>query len=71
MPVVPDPHRHASYRAYANTYVCPQALHTDWNRQRIADKISAHRVRYYTGPVAEICCEKKPSTTPSLRPPSR
>ena len=56
VPIVPDHFRHAYYRAYA--YVRPEALRTGWNRQRIADEVSAAGVPCYVGSAAEIYREK-------------
>ena len=56
VPVVPDHLRHAYYRAYA--YVRPPTLRSDWDRQRIADEISAQGVPCYVGSAAEIYREK-------------
>ena len=56
VPVVPEHLRHAYYRAYA--YVRPEALRSGWDRQRIADEVSARGVPCYTGSAAEIYRDK-------------
>ncbi len=56
VPIVPERLRHAYYRAYA--YVRPEALRSDWDRQRIADEVSALGVPCYVGSAAEIYLEK-------------
>ena len=56
VPHVPTHLRHAYYRAYA--YVRPAALRSGWDRQRIADEVSAAGVPCYVGSAAEIYLEK-------------
>ena len=56
VPVVPERLRHAYYRAYA--YVRPDALRSDWDRQRVIDEIAAQGVPCYAGSAAEIELEK-------------
>jgi dTDP-4-amino-4,6-dideoxygalactose transaminase len=56
VPSVPERLRHAYYRAYA--YVRPAALRSGWDRQRIADEVSAVGVPCYVGSAAEIYLEK-------------
>ena len=56
VPVVPERLRHAYYRTYA--YVRPEALRSDWDRQRVIDEIAAQGVPCYAGSAAEIYLEK-------------
>jgi dTDP-4-amino-4,6-dideoxygalactose transaminase len=56
VPVDPSRLRHGYYRTYA--YVRPDALRSDWDRQRIADEVSAQGVPCYVGSAAEIYLEK-------------
>jgi len=56
VPLVPDHLRHAYYRAYA--YVRAEALRSGWDRQRIANEVSAAGVPCYVGSAAEIYREK-------------
>src|SRR5690625_1578491 len=56
VPEVPPHMSHAYYRVYG--YVRPEALATDWSRQRIVDEINAQGVPCFSGSSSEIYLEK-------------
>src|SRR5690625_2066095 len=56
VPEVPSNMSHAYYRVYG--YVRPEALKTDWTRQRIIDEITTQGVPWFSGSCSEIYLEK-------------
>ena len=56
VPEVPSHMSHAYYRVYG--YVRPEALASDWTRQRIVDEINAQGVPCFSGSSSEIYLEK-------------
>lgn len=68
VPGIPDDVTHAFYRAYA--FVRPEALKSDWSRDRIIAEINALGVPVYHGSASEIYLEKAFENTAS-RPSAR
>ena len=56
VPLVPNHLGHAYYRVYV--YVRPEALATDWDRQRIVDEVVAAGVPCFSGSCSEIYLER-------------
>lgn len=64
----PAPHiYHSYYKYYA--FVRPEALRSDWNRNRILDEISARGIPCFSGSCSEIYLEK--AFPAEMRPSSR
>ncbi len=68
LPELPEGSQHAWYKFY--TYVRPEALKPDWNRDRIMAEINARGVPCYSGSCSEIYLEKAFDGHPS-RPAER
>jgi dTDP-4-amino-4,6-dideoxygalactose transaminase len=56
VPVVPEGLQHAYYRMYA--YVRPEALKSDWSRERILSEINAAGVPCFVGSASELYLER-------------
>lgn len=67
-PMPPSDIQHAWYKAYA--FVRPEALRTDWSRDRILAEINARGVPAYSGSCSEVYLEKAFDGT-GLRPAER
>ena len=67
-PVPPDHVQHACYKLYC--YVRPEALRSDWSRDRLLIEISARGVPCFSGSCSEIYLERAFDHN-GLRPPTR
>ena len=68
VPSPPQQAQHAYYKAYA--FVRPEALKTDWSRDRIIHEINQLGVPCYQGSCSEVYLEKAFDHAPG-RPPER
>jgi dTDP-4-amino-4,6-dideoxygalactose transaminase len=62
VPVVPDHMKHAYYKLYA--YVRPEALKSDWSRERILHEFEQAGIPALTGSCSEIYLEKAFTESP-------
>jgi dTDP-4-amino-4,6-dideoxygalactose transaminase len=69
LPLPGDDMTHAYYKYYA--YIRPEALKSDWSRDRIFEEMSALGIPALSGSCSEIYLEKAYDTTPGLRPVER
>lgn len=68
VPIVPDHHFHAYYKNYV--FVNPDALKSNWSRDRIMNEMVERGVPCYTGSCSEVYLEKAFDDT-SFRPEKR
>jgi dTDP-4-amino-4,6-dideoxygalactose transaminase len=62
VPAIPDWAEHAAYRAYV--FIEPEAVKTDWDRDRVVREIVARGVPCYSGSCSEIYLERAFDNTP-------